>query len=143
MRTSYSIEDFMPEMRRMREEGMSNASIAESLGICLTSVIRHLGPQPKELRRKPVYGGKPKPYREPEKEVKEEAPACLVVVDREIVLKGTVCQYDISPKSKKVDILFADGSSKEFDFEKFKVFVDEVNAIKRHMDDLKLDNEMW
>lgn len=133
--------DFVPEMRRMREEGMSNIEIANALGCSRPVVYKYIGAQPPEMRA--AYGSRknPKPYREPD--VKEEAPACLAVVDREVVLQGVVGKYCISPKCKKMEMVLASGLSAEMDFEKVRQFADELNAIARKLDSLKIENEMW
>lgn len=131
------------EMLRMREEGMSNKAIGDALGVSSQTIYRHIGPQGPEIRRQPVYGGKPKPYHEPEVEKKEEYPACLVVVNRAISLKGTVCHYEIDPKSKLLKIIMEDGANMKLDFEKFGTFVEELEAIKRNISTLKIENEMW
>lgn len=138
-----SSEVSVTEMLRMREdEHMSNTDIAASLGISPMTVYRYIGKQGKEIHRTPVRNGQPKPYREPG-QIKEEAPACLVVADKEIALEGMVGHYNVAPKHKSVKICMADGSGMKLDFEKFSAFVDEVNAIKRKLDDLKFENEMW
>ena len=127
----------------MREEGMSNHAIAQALGVAVKTIYTYIGPQPKGIRRKPVRGGQPLPYREATPEPKEEAPACLVVEDREIALECMVGHYTIALKYKMVKICMADGSGMRIDFEKFAAFVDEVNAIKRKLSGLKIENEMW
>lgn len=143
MAKGFSAEAFVPEMRRMREEGMSNHAIAQALGVAVKTIYTYIGPQPKGIRRKPVHGGQPLPYREATPEPKEEAPACLAVEDRVIILSGFVGKYDISPKNKRVEVIWLDGSRTKIKFDEFEALVDELNAIKRKMTDLKIENEMW
>ena len=143
MAKGFSAEAFVPEMRRMREEGMSNHAIAQALGVAVKTIYTYIGPQPKGIRRKPVRGGHPLPYREATPEPKEEAPACLVVEDRVIALQGLAATYDISPKRKLVDVRLATGEKVRLEFETLKMLSDELNAIKRKLDSLKIENEMW
>ena len=134
---------FVPEMLRMREEGKSNKFIAETYGYSVQTIRTLIGPQGPGIRRECVRNASPKPYREPEVGFKEEPQACLVVADREISLEGTAGHYDIALKPKQIKICMADGAGMKLDFEKFIAFVDEVNAIKRKLDGLKIENEMW
>lgn len=123
---------------------MSNTEIANALGCSRPVVYKYIGPQPPEVRA--TYGSRknpPKPYREPEVKAKEEAPACLAVVDREVIFQGVVGQYCISPKHKKMEMVLAVGLNVEMDFEKVRQFADELNAIARKLDSLKIENEMW
>ena len=40
----------MEELKQMRAEGLTNRQIADRLGVCSATIIRHLGPQPTGLR---------------------------------------------------------------------------------------------
>ena len=127
----------------MREEGMSNRAIGEALGLSHVTIHRYLGPQGPGIRREYGAGKKPKPYSEPAPETAKEVPACLAVVDREVILQGIVGQYCISPKHKKMEMVLASGLNTEMDFDKVRQFADELNAIVRKLDGLIIENEMW
>lgn len=129
----------------MREEGMSNRAIGEALGISRVTVHKYLGPQGPGIRREYGAARNPKPYKDPAPVPApvEEAPACLVVEDRIVALQGMAGSYDISPKRQLIDVTLATGEKIQVGFEVFRMLVDEMSAIKRKLDSLKIENEMW
>ena len=127
----------------MREEGMSNRAIGEALGVSYVTVHKYLGPQGPDIRREYGAAKKPKPYHEPAPQPVEEPTACLVVEDRIVALQGMGGSYDISPKRQLIDVTLATGEKIQVGFEAFRMLVDEMSAIKRKLDSLKIENEMW
>lgn len=139
------------ELPVLRESGMTNQDIADSLDVSYQTVIRMIGKQPKELHGT----GKPRPkkglgkfdYGEVEKKVEYEP--CLSVENKTIDLAGLVATYNISIKEKSVVVsLLSDeqeGKNVSFkiDFDSIDIFNKEISAINRKISDLSVGIEMW
>ena len=86
------------ELLAMRDQGMNNQEIADSLGVCYQTVLRMIGKQPKEVRRNSARGGatvKPD-FLEKKLNIPEEpVSACLAVEKSDLYLTGAVARYKL------------------------------------------------
>ena len=133
------------ELLRMREEGMSNQEIADSLDVGYQTILRLIGKQPagtrkscpdRTPRRKVTHSETARPTQD------VSAQACLVVQDRTVMLKGTFAAYEIPVRKKCVEISCEHGNV-SVPFDKLDDFVAELSAIRRRLDGLRVENEMW
>lgn len=138
------------ELLRMREdEGMSNQQIADSLDVSYQTILRLIGKQPSRVRSSRQYSVPRMGARSCESAddvvastTHTSAPACLVVEDRTVTLKGTFAAYEIPVRKKCVEI-GCDYGSIRVPFDKLDDFVAELSAIQRRLDGLRVENEMW
>lgn len=137
------------ELLQMREQGMTNAEIADALDVGVNTVVRYIGKQPKGLR-KPYERKEPRPV-EPKHE--ETAPtACLVVQNREIELHGLHGKYTVSCKEREVlasvnifedmDVVISLDDIENI-VKKLGEISAELQAIARKVNELNVSNEMW
>lgn len=124
------------ELLAMREAGMTNLDIANSLGVCYKTILRRIGPSDfrKHGERGSVYTARHKP--EPEYE------ACLVVQTEKIKACGMQLEYVIRPAEKRV-LIVKDNCCVGVGFDDIGTVVNELTAIQRQLDKLKANNEMW
>lgn len=131
------------EMMRMREEeGMTNKEIADSLDVHYQTVLKIIGRQPQGFRR--TSGSRvaaPDTVYRSAAPV-EEPPACLFVEDRAISLAGMFGSYQIAIKEERVTVNVND-TLISVPFDLFGEFINELSAIQRKLDGLKISNEMW
>lgn len=126
----------------MRREGMNNAEIADALGVSRTAIIRYIGSQPKELRKK--YELKqPKESVVRSASTYETIPACLVVDRRTVALTGIYGRYDLDIKEGCLEIHNACGQNMIVSKDMLGDFINELSAIKRKMEVLTFENEAW
>lgn len=138
------------ELQRMRDEGMSNAEIAENLDVCYHTIYKLLGKQPENIRKpRKVHNTYPvaKPIVQDikpvvEEPIKEEPAACLVVQDKLIELSGTFGSYTISTLDKKVT-MHIESNIITVEFDKLKEFISEICAIERNTKVMTASPEMW
>lgn len=131
------------EMRRMRDNGMTNADIARNLGVTHHTIIRHIGPQPGRN-----WGDYQRRMRFEQKKIPEPAPeapeAVLCVINRCTYLSGKVAEYcvDAGAKAVKFKPLAADGMV-EISFDDWATFAREVAAIGRNLAAQRVPVEAW
>lgn len=137
----------------MRESGMTNQDIADSLDVSYKTVFKLIGKQPKELRGT----GRPRPkkaigvfdYGEKSKEIEYEP--CLSVENKTISLIGLTASYEMLIKEKILIVSIQNDTNKEenkdikfkIDFESIDTFCKEISAINRKVSDLSIGLEMW
>lgn len=127
-------------MYSMRRDGMSNAEIANALGVCRQTVIAYIGNQPKELRkqrcadRSGARTSKPKAA---------DIPACLSVDRRLIALSGLFGKYELDIREGSIDICNDLNQRLRVNKELLGDFINELTAIKRKLEVLALENEAW
>lgn len=122
-----------------RDQQMNNAEIAEALGVSKPTIIKLIGPQPKELN-------KPRGStcsRKKKEDASEEPEACLVVETRCIDLVGACFSYRIDTKDRQLAVRGNDGLCLYADIDSLDVFIKELSAIKRKMEGERMTNEMW
>jgi hypothetical protein len=68
--------------------------------------------------------------------------ACLVVESREVALKGTVGEYHVFGKDRRVVVAVGDGML-DIAFDTLPDFISELKAIARNMGGLEPGCEMW
>lgn len=139
------------ELLHMREdEGMSNQQIADSLDVSYKTILRLIGKQPPQVRGNrrysiPKTNGVVRAVNEDAHDSAdaESKPACLVVEDRTVVLKGIFASYEIPVRKKRIEIDCCECGSVQVPFDKLDDFVAELQAISRNMAQLRVENEMW
>lgn len=130
-------------MYSMRREGMNNAEIAKALDLSRQTVIRYIGPQPKELNERGGPRGPRGPRVKPEQTVEEAPPACLVVDGQVIALTGMYGKYELHIKDGRINILNGCGQEMMVNKDMLGDFINELSAIKRKMEVLTFENEAW
>lgn len=136
------------ELLRMREdEEMSNQQIADALDVSYATVLHLIGKQPPQVRGNRRYSI-PKTNSAVNEDAHDSAdaeskPACLVVEDRTVVLKGIFASYEIPVRKKRIEIDCCECGSVQVPFDKLDDFVAELQAISRNMARLRVENEMW
>lgn len=131
------------ELEQMRENGMTNQEIADAIGVSYQTIRKLIGRQPPGLR-------KPGGYHRPDfvqSEQKEEPPATLIVEDRALKLAGLYASYKIMVKNKLINVILdtSEGVSPamEIPFDQIDTFIQELQAIQRHVKGMIVGNEMW
>lgn len=130
------------ELEHMREGGMTNQDIANALDISISTVYRMIGAQGGTRRGKHTY--ETPVIEAPAPKAKDEHEAALVVEDRTISLAGLFAGYKVKVKSKEVVVFVEDDvDALVVPFDQVKCFADELSAISRHIEGLRVGNEMW
>lgn len=129
------------EMQKLREQGMSNQEIADSLECSYNSVVRFIGKQPKELRKKPERKREPMQTREweitqngvrpmPLPDLDEPLiPARLVVENHRTELVSANHRYAVDHKQATVEI----DDVMILSAEELGDFIEELKAIQRKL----------
>lgn len=127
-------------MLHMRNEGCTNAEIAERIGTTRATVIRYIGKQPVGLRKEPVrhvecenHDGNDNPPPAP----------CLALRDREIHLEGQFATYTVQGSSGMVMATLHGKDSILMSADELSVFIRELSAIQRNLSSVKVGAEMW
>lgn len=142
------IEHTREELLAMREAGMTNRDIADTLHIAIGTVRKYIGPQPGKnwhdyiKRREAEPFTAPRQNVEPKPEPVNNPAARLVVTNRTIKLTGEIASYTVDAKDAMVMIEAEDGLEL-LNFDDLKKFTDELQAIVCHLDGLRVTPEMW
>ena len=88
------------EMREMRERGMTNAEIAQSLGCSYDTVRKYLGKAPFHK----AWGEASRPVKAHEEKEPEVTYGCLKVLHTIATLEGAVCKYVVNTETGMVEI---------------------------------------
>lgn len=144
MKNRKLLADFtMDELLSMRDNGMSNRDIANTTGVSLATIYKHLGPQPAALRKPFAPSFKDSHSDEPGK-AEDDVEAALVVDNQTIGLAGLYAGYRVDIRAKKVSIFVEDGVDvMTLSFDEAQTFAKELAAIARHVDSLRVGPEMW
>lgn len=147
----------------MREGGMGNVAIAQSL-VCSTKTVWDLiGAQPKEITNRNRQLGIQRAKEErwsnkreggytverkmksfmPHDEPEEETIAALVVKASPIWLHGEYMEYTIAADKSRVDVYTGDGAALiSVPRDKLKAFIAELQSIEKHIDTCR-PMEFW
>lgn len=133
------------ELLHMRDNGMTNRDIANSLGVSYHTILKRIGPQPGknwgdyQRRMAEELPGQMnvKDYEEPE----NNAEACLLVTNTVMYLEGDAAEWAIECKAN--NIMCKTDAVINIPFDKFDDYVKEVLAIQRHLKDCRVPLEMW
>ena len=143
------------ELLEFRREGYTNSQIAEMLDVCSRTIYRIIGKMPDDMiskaksegrkigsyerrdKKQPAEGNKQMKGAEPKME--ESNSACLVVVNRNVTLQGTIGLYEVDFEKKKVTMRPVE----EINFEKLNDYINELQAISRKIGQMNVGNEMW
>lgn len=118
------------ELKQMREDGMTNQEIADSLDVSYMTVLRVLGKQPDSMARKPRGGGSV--VKAPPKKQEEECvPACLVTINRTIELQGATAKYVLNVEQKTINVK---PENERRMFESLELNVDELDTFIEGLD---------
>lgn len=147
MRKRLSLDVSKDEMLGMRDTGMSNQEIADALGVNAQTVRNYIGTIPEEWyerwgRPKCGIRGKkktaaPAPAPEPEEET-----VGLVVQNKKIDLDGLFAQYCVDCKRGEI-LITIDGVMMMIKRANLDDFINELKALRRNLDKLTVQNEMW
>ena len=130
------------ELLTMRESGMTNRDIANSLDVSIATIYRHIGAQPPGLRRRYEYESPALPDNQTQREEFDEA--ALVVEDRRLSLAGLFAGYKVNIKAKEVVVFVEDGvDALVVPFDQVENFANELRALSKHVKDLRVGNEVW
>lgn len=143
------------ELLEFRNEGYTNAQIAELLDVSSVTIHNYIGKMPKQMREKAWSdAGKKSAQMMQEKkrmaesgeQTKGDVPmieikrnACLVLVNRKETLKGTIGLYEIDCENKKVTMRPVE----EIEFDKLNDYINELQAISRKIGEMHVGAEMW
>ena len=129
------------EMRKMREAGMTNQDIADRLDVGKSTVYRYIGAQGGVGGR--VSRTIPAPVVPLERKREEPVyPGVLPVVNRVTYLTGTAAEYVVDAKEQKITFQLGDVVA-EVEFDKWRAFADEVQAVSRHLSEQLVTPELW
>lgn len=133
------------ELNTMRDNGMSNAEIARSLGCSPASVYNLIGAQPKEITRRscqesarartsrPVQSTSHSIQSAPAA-VQEPTKAILAVKSAPILLTGEFMDYVVSADKKTIDVETSAGRClMQIPADKLALFITELTAIKANI----------
>lgn len=126
------------ELLSMRDAGMTNADIANSLGVTPQTIIRHIGPQPgKNWGDYKRRMGMPNTACTGISEAIPDAPAqALTVANLVTYLTGEVAQYSVDTKARMVKFMVPGAESMlEIPFDAWRTFVREVQAVVGYLKD--------
>ena len=143
------------ELLEFRNEGYTNAQIAEMLDVCDRTIYRIIGKMPDEMISKARSEGRKigsharwekkqpaesnKQMKGAELKMENTNSACLVVVNRRETLQGTIGLYEVDCEKKKVTMR----PLEEINFEKLNDYINELQAISRKIGQMNVGNEMW
>ena len=143
------------ELLEFRNEGYTNAQIAEMLDVSSMTIYRIIGKMPKELQDKAMRDAWEKSIqvRREKKRMTEggehtkgdgqmieiKRNACLVLVNRKETLKGTIGLYEIDCENKKVTMRPVE----EIEFDKLNDYINELQAISSKIGQMNVGKEMW
>ena len=135
------------ELLKMREQGMSNQEIADSLSVSYVTIYRLIGPAPKEVRKTYTRACR-KPSENLRGGVAEEETheACLTVKRPEIQMVGNKWQYRAVPGSDTIGIRTeAEGLWFGVALEDLPQIIKELQAIVRNTEKITCGNvlEVW
>lgn len=166
-RTKLTDEVDISSLMHLRDEGYSNAEIAEQLGVCKMTVYRYIGKQPKEIASERMRAGKEKAEVErihdlaermrkaPERKIEMDKPsfedvvidntlpdAMLAIKERIINLEGTSgMRYTVC--HERATIWSGSDNSITVDAKHLREFAAEIRAILRHIDETNAKNQLW
>ena len=132
----------IPELLKMREQGMSNPEIAASLDVSPHTIWSYIGPGPRSKNRN--RGGTPVSA-----EIKKEEPiaACLKVEPTVVRLTGAFGCYEVNKADSLIAVeLHPDGDTDAYfdiPLDQLTTFIKELQAIERNVDRVKTQLEVW
>lgn len=128
----------LPELLKMRESGMSNSEIAESLDVSYSTICRYLG------------GGGPRRQTRRVPHVQERAPmkdepvqACLKMEPSEIRLTGAYGKYAFAPDGDSISVIIDSDYFFCVPRDQLSTFIRELQAIERNIGKVKTPLEVW
>lgn len=128
----------IPELLKMRESGMSNSEIAESLDVGYTTICRYLGkggPRRQARRALPVQ------ERAPMKD--EPVEACLKMEPSKIRLTGAYGKYELAPDGDSISVAIGSDYFFSLPRDRLPTFIRELQAIERNIGKVKTQLEVW
>ena len=128
----------IPERLKMRESGMSNSEIAESLDAGYSTICHYLGgggPRRQTRRALPVQ------ERAPMKD--EPVEACLKMEPSEIRLTGAYGKYAFTPDEDSISVAIDSDYFFSLPRDQLSTFIRELQAIERNIGKVKTQLEVW
>lgn len=130
------------ELAKMRESGMTNRDIANTLNVSVATIYKYIGAQPQWGRMSREIRAAISDREQSSESAQDDA--ALVVENKSISLAGLFAGYTVDIKSKRVRIFVEDGvDALIVPFDQVQNFANELRAISSHIEGLKIDSEMW
>lgn len=133
------------ELLSMRDEGMSNQEIAESLDVSYATVLRLIGKQPLGMRGSVKNRSVIEPAQK-KRELEEEPiiPACLAVTVKRLTVEGELARYELSSNVEDIMINFKhDNECVLVKKEQIPALIKELQAIQRHLSEIEIGFGVW
>ena len=128
----------IPELLKMRESGMSNSEIAESLDVSYKTICNYLGKGgPRRQTRRALHV--------PERTAAKDEPvqACLKMEPSEIRLTGAYGKYAFAPDGDSVSVIIDSDYFFSVPRDQLSTFIRELQAIERNIGKVKTQLEVW
>ena len=126
------------ELLKMRESGMSNSEIAESLDVGCSTIYRYLGGGgPRRQTRRALHV--------PERTAAKDEPvqACLKMEPSEIRLTGAYGKYAFAPDGDSISVIIDVDYFFSVPRDQLSTFIRELQAIERNIGKVKTQLEVW
>lgn len=134
------------ELLAMREQGMSNREIADSLAVSYQTIYRLIGKQPQEMNAYTRRCGKAAPRLHAMPAEEETHEACLTIKRPEIYMVGNKWRYSATPGGNRVRIQTeAEGHWFGVALEDLPQIIKELQTIVRNAEKITGGNvlEVW
>ena len=128
----------IPELLKMRESGMSNSEIAESLDVSYKTICNYLG---KGGPRRQTGRAPHVQERAPMKD--EPVEACLKMEPSEIRLTGAYGKYAFAPDGDSISVIIDGDYFFSVPRDQLSTFIRELQAIERNIGKVKTQLEVW
>lgn len=128
----------IPELLKMRESGMSNSEIAESLDVSYKTICNYLG---KGGPRRQTRRALPAQERAPMKD--EPVEACLKMEPSKIRLTGAYGKYELAPDGDSISVAIDSDYFFSVPKDRLSTFIRELQAIERNIGKVKTQLEVW
>lgn len=128
----------IPELLKMRESGMSNSEIAESLDVGYSTICHYLGKGgPRRQTRRALHVQEGTPVKD------EPVEACLKVEPSEIRLTGAYGKYGFAPDGDSISVIIDSDYFFSVPRDQLSTFIRELQAIERNIGKVKTQLEVW
>ena len=135
------------ELLGMRDSGMTNRDIANTLDVSIATIYKYIGAQPPQMRKKRETAPYPPVILAEAHDADThdaEDDASLIVDNRIVSLAGLFAGYRVDVRSRKISIFIEDDvDAMVVPFDKVRDFARELNALARHVGNMKVGNEAW
>ena len=128
----------IPELLKMRESGMSNSEIAESLDVSYKTICNYLGKGgPRRQTRRAPHVQERAPMKD------EPVEACLKMEPSEIRLTGAYGKYAFAPDGDSISVIIDGDYFFSVPRDQLSTCIRELQAIERNIGQVKTQLEVW